>query len=304
MTTTLPSWNDTAARRAVIDFVGRVTDESGPDYVPQIERIAVFDNDGTLWCEQPMPVQLAGALAMLAVMAERDPALREQQPYKAAFEKDMAWFGQFVTNEKLPQLIGILLQAGAGETQSQFEDRARAWFAEARHPKLGTAYTQVIYRPMVELLDYLRENGFKVFLCSGGGMDFMRLVAEDIYDVPREYVIGSNMKLSWEQRDGQPVLVRQAGIVEPFNDGPGKPINIQLHIGRPPILVGGNSDGDVAMMEFASASSKPYLNLLVHHDDAEREYTYDKSAEKAQAAAGERGWTVVSMKNDWQTIFG
>ena len=304
MTATLPSWNDTAARRAVIDFVGRVTDESGPDYVPQIERIAVFDNDGTLWCEQPMPVQLAGALAMLAVMAERDPALREQQPYKAAFEKDMAWFGQFVTNEKLPQLIGILLQAGAGETQSQFEDRARAWFAEARHPKLGTAYTQVIYRPMVELLDYLRENGFKVFLCSGGGMDFMRLVAEDIYDVPREYVIGSNMKLSWEQRDGQPVLVRQAGIVEPFNDGPGKPINIQLHIGRPPILVGGNSDGDVAMMEFASASSKPYLNLLVHHDDAEREYTYDKSAEKAQAAAGERGWTVVSMKNDWQTIFG
>ncbi len=304
MTATLPSWNDTAARRAVIDFVGRVTDESGPDYVPQIERIAVFDNDGTLWCEQPMPVQLAGALAMLAVMAERDPALREQQPYKAAFEKDMAWFGQFVTNEKLPQLIGILLQAGAGETQSQFEDRARAWFAEARHPKLGTAYTQVIYRPMVELLDYLRENGFKVFLCSGGGMDFMRLVAEDIYDVPREYVIGSNMKLSWEQRDGQPVLVRQAGIVEPFNDGPGKPINIQLHIGRPPILVGGNSDGDVAMMEFASASSKPYLNLLVRHDDAEREYTYDKSAEKAQAAAGERGWTVVSMKNDWQTIFG
>ena len=157
MTATLPSWNDTAARRAVIDFVGRVTDESGPDYVPQIERIAVFDNDGTLWCEQPMPVQLAGALAMLAVMAERDPALREQQPYKAAFEKDMAWFGQFVTNEKLPQLIGILLQAGAGETQSQFEDRARAWFAEARHPKLGTAYTQVIYRPMVELLDYLRS---------------------------------------------------------------------------------------------------------------------------------------------------
>ena len=157
---------------------------------------------------------------------------------------------------------------------------------------------------MVELLDYLRAHDFRIFICSGGGMDYVRLVSDALYGIPRENVIGSNMKLTWEYRENEPVLVRQAGLVEPFNDGAGKPINIQLHIGRPPILVGGNSDGDMAMMEFAAAGKRPFLNLLVRHDDAEREYAYDASAEQVQSAAQKRDWTTISMKNDWKTIFG
>jgi phosphoglycolate phosphatase-like HAD superfamily hydrolase len=303
MATELSLWNETPAKQAIVDYLVTVTDPTSPNFVPEVERIAAFDNDGTLWCEQPVPVQVAGALEALAVAAAQDPGKREQQPFKAAYERDMAWFGQYMTNEKIPELIGMLLKAGAGETQEEFEARVSAWFAKARHPRFGVPYTKVAFKPMAELLSCLRQNGFKVFICSGGGMDFMRLVSEETYGVPREYVVGSNMKLSWEQRDGTPVLVRQAGIIEPFNDGTGKPINIQLHAGRPPILTGGNSDGDVAMMEFAAASGKPYLNLLIHHDDAEREYAYTRSAENALAAAGQHGWTVVSMKDDWKTVF-
>lgn len=181
----------------------------------------------------------------------------------------MAWFASYMSNERIPELIGMMLAAGAGETQADFESRVTTWLAKARHPRFGKHYTQVIYRPMVELLDYLRDNDFRVFIVSGGGMDFVRLFSETIYGVPRENVVGSNMKLSWEYRDGAPVLVRQAGIVEPFNDGPGK----------------------------------PFLNLLVHHDDAEREYASDHSAEQALKTAKERNWTIVSMKNDFRNVF-
>ena len=303
MTDFLPSWRDTPTKQAILEFVAAVTTEDGSDYVPPAERIAVFDNDGTLWCEQPVPVQIMAVLDGLTQAVQQNPDLGEQPLYRAAVEKDMAWFAPYMSNERIPELVGMMLVAGAGETQSDFESRVTAWLETARHPRFSTPYTQVIYHPMVELLETLRDHDFRVFIVSGGGMDFIRLFSETIYGVPRENVVGSNMKLSWEYRGGAPVLVRQAGIVEPFNDGPGKPINIQLHVGRPPILVGGNSNGDVPMMEFAAASGKPFLNLLVHHDDAEREYASDHSVEKALAIAQDRNWTIISMKDDFAVVF-
>ncbi len=303
MSETLQSWNDTGTKQAILEFVNAVSTENGPHYVPPVERIATFDNDGTLWCEQPVPVQVMAALSGLAMAVEQNPALGEKPLYRAAVNKDLAWFAPYMSNERIPELIGMMLEAGAGETQADFESRITAWLETARHPRFGTPYTQVIYQPMVELLDFLRDNDFRVFIVSGGGMDFIRLFSETIYGIQRENVVGSNMNLSWEYQDGGPLLVRQAGLVEPFNDGPGKPVNIQLHVGRPPILVGGNSDGDVPMMEFAAAGSKPFLNLLVHHDDAEREYASDHSAEQALKTAKERNWTIISMKDDFKVVF-
>jgi len=303
MMSPLSTWYHTATRQTILDFVEAVTAVNAPTYVPPEERIATFDNDGTLWCERPFYVQFAGALDFLADLASANPTLRDQQPYKAAYEKDRDWFATYTSNEKIPELVGMLLKASGGETQAEFETRATRWLATSHHPRFGRLYTELIYKPMVDLLDYLRAHDFRVFICSGGGMDYVRLISETLYGIPRENVIGSNMKLTWEYREDGPVLVRQADLVEPFNDGPGKPVNIQLHIGRPPILTGGNSNGDMAMMEFAAAGKRPFLNLLVRHDDAEREYAYDDSAEKVQQAAQERKWTTISMKQDWQEVF-
>lgn len=300
---TLPSWNDTLTKQAILNFVAAVTAEGGPDYVPPVERIATFDNDGTLWVEQPVPVQVMAALSGLALAVEQNPALGEQPLYRAATEKDMAWFTPYMSNERIPELLAMMLEAGAGEAQADFDARVSAWLETARHPRFNKPYTQLVFQPMVELLDYLRGNDFRVFICSGGGMDFMRLFSEEVYGVPRENVVGNNMKLSWEYRDGAPVLVRQAGIVDPYSDGPGKPAAIQIHVGRPPILASGNSNGDIEMLEFAATSGKPYLNLLVKHDDAEREYESDHSSELAQKTAKERNWTIVSVKEDFKTVF-
>jgi len=300
---TLKNWNDTKTKQTIMKFVAEVTDENGSNYVPSSERIAVFDNDGTLWCEHPIPVQFQGALEGLTMLAEKKPNLRERPLYKAAVEKDLAWFAPYLNNERLPELVGMLLQAAAGETQSEFESRITAWLETARHPRFKKPYKKMIFVPMVELLEYLRANDFRVFIVSGGGMDFVRLLSEEIYGVPSENVVGSNLKLSWEYRDGRPELVRQAGLVDPYCDGPGKPINIQLHVGRPPILACGNTDGDVPMMEFAATSGKPYLNLLIKHDDDEREYDSDASAKIARKVAKERSWTVISMQKDFKAVF-
>ena len=300
---TLRSWNNTITKRTILDFVARVTNENGPDYVLPAERIAAFDNDGTLWCEHPIPVQFHGALDGLTMLVEKVPNLRERPLYKAAAEKDLAWFAPYLNNERLPELLEMMLQAAAGETQREFESRITAWLETARHPRFKKPYKKMAYVPMVELLDYLCANDFRVFIVSGGGMDFIRLFSEEIYGVSSENVVGSNLKLSWEYRDGVPELVRQAGLVDPYCDGPGKPINIQLHVGRPPILACGNTDGDVPMLEFAAASGKPYLNLLIKHDDDEREYDSDASAKSAQKVAKERGWTVISVKEDFKTVF-
>jgi len=227
----------------------------------------------------------------------------ERPMYRAAAEKDLAWFAPYLNNERLPELLEMMLQAAAGETQREFESRITAWLETARHPRFKKPYKKMAFVPMLELLDYLPANEFRVFIVSGGGMDFIRLLSEEIYGVPSENVVGSNLKLSWEYRDGVPELVRQAGLVDPYCDGPGKPINIQLHVGRPPILACGNTDGDVPMMEFAAASGKPYLNLLVKHDDDRREYDSDASAKIAQKTAKERNWTIISVKEDFKTVF-
>jgi hypothetical protein len=300
---TLPAWNKTQTKKSILDFVAAVSDEDGPDYVSPAERIATFDNDGTLWCEHPVPVQFAAILDALALAVEKDPKLLEQPLYRAAAEKDLAWFAPYMSNERIPELLAMLLEFGAGETQDEFEARVALWLKTARHPRFNRSYLQLVYEPMVELLDYLRAHDFRLFIVSGGGMDFVRLFSEEVYGIPRENVIGANMKLSWEYRNATPVLVRQAGIIEPYTDGPGKPISIQLHVGRPPILACGNTNGDLAMMEFAAAGGKPYLNLLVRHDDADREYASDHSAEKAQEMAQARNWTIVSVKEDFKTVF-
>ena len=299
----LPSWNDTKTKRTILEFVEKVTEKNSPDFVPPAERIAAFDHDGTLWCEHPIPVQFQAALAGLAMLVEKKPDLMKRPMYKAAVEKDLAWFAPYLNNERIPELLEMMLQAAAGETQSEFETRITAWLETARHPRFRKPYQKMVFIPMLELLGYLRANDFRVFIVSGGGMDFVRLLSEEIYGVYRENVVGANLKLNWENRDGMPRLVRQAGIVEPHCDGPGKPINIQLHVGRPPILACGNTDGDVPMLEFAAAAGKPYLNLLVKHDDDEREYNSHASAELAQKTAKTRGWTIISVKKDFKTVF-
>jgi hypothetical protein len=280
-----------------------VTDKAHANYVKPQERIATFDNDGTLWCEKPVYNQVARILDKVAADAKANPDLLQKPLYRATVENDTAWFEMYSTGDKLQELIAMIVETGVGWTEEEVETRALAWLATAHHPRFKLPYTQVIYQPMRELIDYLHENDFRVFICSGGGMDFMRVFVEEVYNVPRDRTIGSNMKLAWEYRDGKPVLVRQLGIVEPFNDGVGKPINIQLHIGRPPILTAGNSNGDIEMMEFAAASGKPYINLLVHHDDGDREYAYERNAERVLAMAKERHWNVISMKRDWKRIF-
>jgi len=299
----LPSWNETPTKQSILDFVAKVTDEKGAEYVFPAERIAAFDNDGTLWCEHPIPTQFQAALDGLTTLVEKKPKLMERPMYKAAVEKDLAWFAPYMKNERIPELLGMLLKAAAGESQNEYEARMSAWLETARHPRFRKPYKKMVFIPMLELLDFLRANAFRVFIVSGGGMDFVRLFSEEVYGVPRENVVGANLKLSWEYCDGTPELVRQAGLVEPYCDGPGKPINIQLHVGRPPILAVGNTDGDVPMMEFAAASGKPHLNLLVKHDDAEREYDSNASAEIAQKTSRSRGWTIISMKKDFKMVF-
>jgi phosphoserine phosphatase len=299
----LTYWNVTAPRQAILDFLAAVTDPQSPRFVAPEDRIATFDNDGTLWCEKPLYVQLAGVLADLAERAASDPALMEQPLFRAAHDMDMAWFGGYLANDAIAELLQMLVQASAGDPQAVFEARARAWLESARHPRFDRRYIDLTYKPMLELMDILRAHDFRVFICTGGGMDYVRLVSEQIYSVPRHHVIGSNMKLSWQDTEQGPALVRQPAIQEPFNDGPGKPVNIQLQVGRPPIFTAGNSDGDLEMMEYAAASGLPCLNLLVRHDDEQREYAYDRSAERVQAAAAARGWTVVSMRADWRTVF-
>ncbi|MCW4029267.1 MAG: haloacid dehalogenase-like hydrolase [Candidatus Bathyarchaeota archaeon] len=280
-----------------------MTKKNSPDYVPENERIATFDNDGTLWCEHPIPVQFAATLDALTQLAKNDPTLTKKPLFKAAVEKDLNWFVPYLNNQRLPELLAMLLDVAAGESQDDFEARISAWLKTANHPRFKKPYTQLIFQPMTELIDYLNANDFHVFIVSGGGMDFVRLFSEKIYGIPRENVVGANLKLAWEYKNGRPLLIRQAGLMEPYCDGAGKPINIQLHIGRPPILACGNTNGDIEMMEFAANSTNPYLNLIIHHDDAEREYSSNHSAELLLEKAKEHQWTVVSVKEDFKTVF-
>jgi phosphoglycolate phosphatase-like HAD superfamily hydrolase len=300
----LESWNDGPTKSAVVDFVRRVTAESGPDFVAPEERVAVFDNDGTLWCEKPMYIQLDFLLRRFKEQAEADPALREQQPYKAAYTGDLKWLGDAVTkhyqgdDSDLKPLMAAILTSQHEITVDELKGRFDAFFADAKHPTLGRPYTACGYAPMVELLRYLEDNGFTCYIVSGGGRDFMRPITGQLYGIPPERVVGSSVGLVY--RDGD---VYTTATPEFLDDGPIKPVRLWSRIGRRPIFAAGNSNGDIEMLEFTRGGAHPSLQLLVLHDDADREFDYVAGAEKALDLAKSEDWTVASMRNDWTTVF-
>jgi phosphoserine phosphatase len=303
----LASWNDTRTRQAIVDFVTRVTTEGGPDHVPIEERIAVFDNDGTLWTEKPMPVELVFILHRWVEMVHADPGLRERQPWQAAVEQDYAFLaGAFDKHylgddTDLQVLMGGIIGAFAGLDVETYGSRAAAFVRDVAHPTLGRPFTTVGFQPMVELLRYLEANGFTTYIASGGNRDFMRGFAWDIYGLPPERIIGSSNELQYVA-DGDGSVV-YAAAPDVFDDGPAKPIRIWSRIGRRPLIAGGNSNGDIPMLEFAGTGARPALRLLVLHDDPDREVAYVKGAERALERATTDGWTVISMRDDWATVF-
>ena len=301
----LASWQDTNAKKAIIDFVAKVTRDGSGDFVPPAERIAVFDNDGTLWPENPMPFQLAFALDELKRRLPEEPEWKDDPTVQAALAGNLP----ALLADHYKGLFRIIELTGSGMTTVEFADRVRAWFATAKHPRFDRPHDQLTYQPMLELLAYLRANGFKTFLVSGGGADFMRVFSERIYGVPPEQVIGSNARTVYELRDTGPVLVKTMDALF-IDDKAGKPVTIHQFIGRRPIACFGNSDGDKEMLEYTTIENPhPSLGLIIHHTDAEREYAYDakpKSSGKlveARNDAPQRGWIVVDMEKDWAEVF-
>jgi hypothetical protein len=299
----LPSWNDGAAKRAIVAFVDRVTAEGGADFVPPPERIATFDNDGTLWAEQPIYFQLQFALDRVQALAPEHPDWKKKEPFSHLLAGDMEAF--MAGGEK--SLMAAMAVAHAGMTTDEFAATVGDWLAGAKHPRTQRPYTRMVYQPMLELLAYLRAEGFKTFIVSGGGVEFMRVFAESVHGVPPEQVVGSQGKLEFELRDGKPVLVKlpEAQFVD---DKEGKPAGIQTFIGRRPIAAFGNSDGDLQMLQWTTAGPGARFGLIVHHTDAEREWAYDREShigklDRALDEAQAKGWTVVSMKDDWSRIF-
>jgi phosphoserine phosphatase len=303
----LPSWNDTATRAAIVDFVERVTDESGPGFVAPQDRIAAFDNDGTLWVEKPMPIQLGFILQRLAAMAETDPSLRERQPWKAAHEHDVSWLADTMIqhyagdDSRVKVLLAGILAAFAGVTVDDYISDAAAFVHGTRHPTLDRPYSTCAYLPMVELLQYLEANGFTTLIASGGDRDFMRAIAHDVYGIGPERVVGSSSALSWleDERGGTITYLAEPDV---FDDGPVKPIRIWSRTGRRPILAGGNSNGDIPMLRW-TGGDKPALRLLINHDDAEREFHYTAGAEAALERARTDGWTTVSIRESWARVY-
>jgi phosphoglycolate phosphatase-like HAD superfamily hydrolase len=299
----LPSWTDGAAKRAIVDFVQRVVTPGGKDFVPELERIATFDNDGTLWAEQPMYFQLAFAFDRVKALAPQHPEWQDQEPFKSLLAGVLK--GALAGGEKA--VVQLVMVSHAGMTTDEFEHSVKDWLATAKHPRFNRPYTACVYQPMLELLTYLRANGFKTYIVSGGGVEFMRVWTEQVYGIPPEQVVGSTIKTKFELRDGKPVLMRLPEI-DFIDDKAGKPISINKFIGRRPLLAFGNSDGDHQMLQWTAAGSGPRFMGLVHHTDAEREWAYDRTShigqlDKALDEALARGWTVVDMKQDWKTIF-
>ena len=302
-TQTLPSWNDGAVKAAILDFVTRITKEGGADFVPPAERISTFDMDGTLWCEQPLQAEVFFLFDRVKELSAKDPALVERLPFKAVLEHDYdTLFGL-----GKQALFELAFATHAGMTDEDFDGVARGWLATAKHPQFGRLFKECVYRPQVELLAYLRGNGFKTYIVSASGIDFMRACAEEVYGVPREQVIGSSVKMRYDVKDNRVSLIKLPEL-NSFDDREAKSLNIGLHIGRRPLLAFGNSDGDVAMMRYAASGPGARLALLLHHDDAEREVAYDREFRvsplvEALEKAGEYGITVVSMKRDWKAVF-
>jgi len=299
----LASWNDGEAKAAILRFVATVTTPGGPGYVATAERIAVFDNDGTLWAEQPIYFQLAFALDRVKALAPRHPEWRAQEPFNHLLAGDTAAF--LAGGEHA--LAAVMAASHAGISTDEFAAVVKDWLRTARHPRTGRPYTSMVYPPMLELLDYLRSKGFKTFIVSGGGVEFIRAFADSVYGIPPEQVIGSQNAMRFEQQGGQPVLLREPKI-DFVDDGPLKPVGIYKHIGRRPILAFGNSDGDWQMLQYTMAGPGARIALIVHHDDAEREVAYDRQStigrlDKAWDDALAKGWNVVSMRRDWKQVF-
>jgi len=299
----LQSWNEGPTKTSITDFVARVTAQGGPDFVPAEQRIAAFDNDGTLWCEQPMYVQLAFVLDRVKAMAPLHPEWKDKQPFKAVLEGDLKTLAE--SGER--GMLELVLVTHAGMTTDEFAKIVSDWLATARQPRFKRPYTELVYQPMLELLGYLRANGFKTFIVSGGGIEFMRPWTERIYGVPPEQVVGSSVKTRFEMRDGRPTLFRLPEV-NFIDDKGGKPVGINEHVGRRAIAAFGNSDGDLEMLQWATLSGGVRLGLIVHHTDAEREYAYDRQShfgklDTALDAAALNKWTVVDMKSDWKRVF-
>src|SRR4051812_39911122 len=304
----LSTWRDGPTKQAIIDFVRRTCGEDGSDAVPVEERVAVFDNDGTLWCEKPMPIQLDFIIRRLAEMAAAQPELRERQPWQAVSERDFGWFSALMAEHyagddtNVRALAAGILAAYAGISVDDFERQSDAFLRNTQHPTLGRDYLKCAYAPMVELLDYLQAHGFANYIVSGGGRDFMRPISQDVYGIPRERMIGSSTTLSYtsDERGG---TITHAPAPDYLDDGPEKPIRIWSRTGRRPLLAAGNTNGDIAMLDFAQHDDKPFLRLLVVHDDADREFEYTLGAEQALERAGRQRWTTVSLRDDWATVF-
>ena len=304
----LKSWNAGATRQAIIAFVARVTLEDGPDYVPPAARIAVFDNDGCLWCEKPMPIQAGFLLRRIAEQAEADPALRDRQPWKAVHEKDQAWLGDVITKHyegddtTLKEMAAGLLSAYAEDDVESFASKADQFLRSEENPVLKRPYLKTAYAPMRELLQYLEANQFTNYIVSGGGRDFMRPITRELYGVPPERVVGTTVALQYREEDGIGKVVHTSKL-EVFDDGPNKVVRIWSRIGARPIFAAGNSNGDIQMLQFATQGKGASLALLVTHDDDEREIAYTSGAQKSVAMAKERGWPLVSVREDWAKVF-
>lgn len=299
----LPSWNDGPNKKAIVGFVERVSREGSPEYVAPAERVATFDNDGTLWAEQPMYFQLLFAIDRVKTLAPQHPEWKDTEPFASLLKGDVK--AALAGGE--PAIVQIMMAAHAGMTTDEFEKIVIDWLTTAKHPTSGRPYTDMVYQPMLELLIYLRSNGFKTFIVSGGGVEFMRPWVEKVYGIPPEQVIGSSIKTKFELRDGKPVLMRLPEV-NFIDDKAGKPVGIHQHIGRRPIAAFGNSDGDLQMLQWTAAGAGARFCLIVHHTDAEREWAYDRTShigrlDEAIDQAAARGWTVVDMKADWNAIF-
>ena len=299
----LPSWNDTAPKKAIVAFVEKVTKAGSPDFVPPVERIATFDNDGTLWAEQPIYFQFAFTRDRVKALVPQHPEWKTKSP----FSKLISTPKEEMVEVSEREMMEMIMVAHAGMSTEEFSKIVSDWIATAKHPKTGKLYTEMVYQPMLELLAYLRANGFKTFIISGGGIEFMRPWTEKVYGIPPEQVVGSSGKLKLEMRDGKPVLMKLPEI-NFIDDKEGKPVGIQQHIGRRPIAAFGNSDGDLQMLQWTTAGSGLRFALIVHHTDAEREWAYDRKShlgklDKSWDEAIAKGWTVVSMKDDWKSIF-
>jgi hypothetical protein len=299
----LPSWNEGPVKSSIVAFVDKVTSEGGKDFIEPADRLATFDNDGTLWCEMPMYFQMIFAFDRIKATAPQHPEWKTEQPYKAVLTGDMQAFG--ATGQK--GLLDVIESTHAGMTVEEFHATVRDWMHTARHPRFHRPYDQLIYQPMHELLVYLRAKQFETFIVSGGGVEFMRPWVPTVYGIPTQQVVGSSGVVKFEMRDGNPVLLKEPKV-NFIDDGPGKPVGINQFIGRRPVMAFGNSDGDLEMLQWTTAGDGPRFGLIVHHTDAVREYAYDRDSkvgrlDKAWDEAPKNGWKIVDMKNDWKTIF-